>query len=79
MYIFFIDVVPYYFQAPQQKNGYDCGVFTLRSLDVVLDRCPPCISTLNVESFFTEVFAGAFTQEDVTEHRTVTIPKLIER
>jgi hypothetical protein len=56
-------------QAPQQLNGYDCGIFCYKFAEVILNVFPTSLQS-DLDSGFSEFFnARTFTQADATEER----------
>ena len=62
-------------QVPMQENGYDCGVFVIRFAKMILDKWPQA-SWKDLQENCKKLFAGEFTQEDITEER-IDIQKLL--
>jgi hypothetical protein len=56
-------------QAPQQQNGYDCGIFCYKFAEVILNFSPTSLQS-DLNNGFSDFFnAKTFSQADVTAER----------
>jgi Ulp1 family protease len=54
--------------APKQTNGYDCGVYVIKYVEMIL-RLYPDSKQETIDSKFSKLFRLAFNSADVTEER----------
>lgn len=54
---------------PQQPNGYDCGVYTIKYVEHLLCAWPRSRPADMAESFITQLPRKMFTQDDVDAER----------
>jgi hypothetical protein len=66
----FKDLVPFVqCKVPSQRNGYDCGVFVIKYIEMIISKLPICFPKDMRSKFSDQLPTTAFTPQDVTEER----------